>query len=65
MDDTLARFLARQARAFGLDPRSLDGADPEAIRGFAGVVLQELVARRLLAGEEAPGCWSAPRFRGH
>nr|WP_246363416.1 hypothetical protein [Deinococcus budaensis] len=61
----MARYLARQAQALGLDLRTLDCAGPEALRAFAEASLQELSARGLLSGEEAVGCWSAPRFSGH
>ena len=65
MDDTLARFLAQQARALDPGPLTLETSDPEILRAFLGTVLEELHARGLLAGDETVGCWSAPRVTGH
>lgn len=65
MDDALAHFLARRARALHLDPATLTTTDPETLRAFAQTVLTELAARGLLPAEAEVGCWSAPRVGGN
>ncbi|WP_102125896.1 hypothetical protein [Deinococcus planocerae] len=65
MQDDLAAHLARQARALGLDARNVEHAGPETLRDFARGVLTELAALGLVAGEQAPECWAAPRPTGH
>ncbi|GMA17371.1 hypothetical protein E5F05_07475 [Deinococcus metallilatus] len=65
MNDDLALYLARQARSLGLDALTLEEADPETLRAFAGAVLTELAALGLVPGEAEVGCWAAPRPAGH
>lgn len=60
-DDTLALWLARQARRLGLNPVTGEEVDPEALRAFALLVLNELSARGFLPEGPEVGCWSRPR----
>lgn len=60
-DSTLALWLAQQARLLGLETARVEEADPEALQSFTRVVLEELAAQGLLAGEPEIGCWSRPR----
>lgn len=57
----LERWLAAEARTFGLDALNVEQADPEVLRGYCRQVLGELAARGLLAGPEPLGCHAAPR----
>lgn len=64
MDDLPAE-LAREARRLNLNPLILDGSAEEDVRAFATRVLDELAARGLLPGVEAPGCHARPRSSGN
>ncbi|SMB89636.1 hypothetical protein [Deinococcus hopiensis] len=61
MEETLALYLARQARSLNLDLPALEEATPEQLRDFARVALQELAALGLGAAEGEVGCWAVPR----
>lgn len=65
MSDSLAPFLARQARVLHLTPATLEDADLERLRAFARVTLQELAALGLLSAEPEVGCWTVPRSPGN
>lgn len=65
VDETLARFLADNARALNLDALNVEAAEPEQLRDFTRIVMQELAARGLLRGEERLECWALPRPVGH
>lgn len=65
MPDPLDRMLAREARALGLSPVTVNGSEPAAVRAFCEVVLRELAARGLLEDRPAPGCFSMPREAGN
>ena len=69
----LERYFAAQARALRLSPLNLETADPEAVRAYCALVLNELAARGLLEqptprrGRLSPrserqnsGCYDAP-----
>ncbi|MDL2344918.1 hypothetical protein QOL99_12260 [Deinococcus sp. MIMF12] len=60
-DDSLALWLARQARRLGLDTARSQEADTEALQSFAVAVLEELAARGLVSAEPELDCWSRPR----
>ncbi|ACO47086.1 hypothetical protein DEDE109153_05695 [Deinococcus deserti] len=63
--DELALELAREARRLRLDARQCQEADPEALQAFAQLVLTELAARGLVAGDDEIGCYAAPRSGRH
>lgn len=65
MPDPLDRFLAREARALGLSPVTVNASDAASVRAFCEVVLCELAARGLLEDRPAPGCFTVPREAGN
>jgi hypothetical protein len=61
----LERYFAAQARALKLSPLSLETANPETVRAYCALVLNELAARGLIEGEHLPGCYAAARASGN
>ena len=57
----LERWLAVQARTLGLDALNVERADPDVLREYCLLVLNELAARGLLTGAHDVGCYAQVR----
>lgn len=65
-ESELARWLAREAQMFDLNPENVDWADTETLRSYCALVLTELAARGLIEGGPAEiGCYAGVREVGH
>ncbi|WP_339095467.1 hypothetical protein ACINK0_01260 [Deinococcus sp. VB343] len=63
MDSTLLA-LAREARRLGLEGTPQPGQEAQLLE-FARLILEELTAHGLIAGEERAECWEVRRSAAH